>query len=87
MKNIDKVDSEWNKRGTIEFISKNNSKNNKATVKITNENFEKSVFDKIRKECELKGTYYVRLSVGGGFLYSSMRAVKLIFKDKILIIV
>lgn len=59
----------------IEFISKNNSKNNKAAVKITNENFDKSVFTKIRKECELKGTYYVRLSIGAGFLYSSIRAV------------
>jgi hypothetical protein len=60
----------------IEFISKINSKNNKASIKITNENFDKSVFEKIKKECELKGTYYIRLSIGGGFLYSSIRAVK-----------
>lgn len=73
--NLDKIDSEWYKRGVIEFISKINSKNNKAAVKITNENTDKSVYGKIRKECELKGTYYVRLSIGTGFLYSSMRAV------------
>jgi len=67
----------------IEFIPKNNSRNNKANVKITNENFDLSRFEKIRKECEIKGTYYVRISIGTGFLYSSVKAVNL----KLLILV
>lgn len=69
------MDSEWSKRGLIEFVSKKNSKNNKAYVKISNETLEKSVIENIKKECELHGSYLIRLSIGRGILYSSLKAV------------
>jgi hypothetical protein len=74
----DKLDTKWESRGNIEFVSKLNSKNNKAFVKITNEIFNKDVFKNVIKECQLNGTYLVRISIGAGFLFSSMRAVNII---------
>jgi len=72
---IDKLNTIWEKRGVIDFVSKTNSKNNKATVKFINENFDKNVLEKIKNECELRGTYLIRMSIAGGVLFSSMRAV------------
>ena len=60
----------------MEFISKSTSKNSKAFIKINNDNFGKSAYKDIRKECAVNGLYLIRLSLGDSLLYSSIKAVK-----------
>jgi hypothetical protein len=61
----------------MEFGSRNSAKNNKAYIKINNNNFEKSDYEDIKKECSVNGLYLIRFAIGGDLLYSSIKAVKI----------
>lgn len=79
---LEKLEINWTSRGKIIFTQKD-SKNYHPSIKIENENKD---FDLIKKECELKGNYYIRFSDNIISFYSSINPCELIktqFHDKI----
>ena len=43
---------------------------------MSNQKFESSIYNDIKRECDLDGTYLIRIRNGVSFLYSSLKAVK-----------
>lgn len=79
---LEKLEINWTSRGKIIFSQKD-SKNYHPSIRIENENKD---FDLIKKECELKGNYYIRFSDNLISFYSSINPCELIksqFHDKI----
>jgi hypothetical protein len=72
---IEKSNTEWKKRGSLNFITKNKSKNNKAQVVVTNETLDDKDDKLIGKECELHGHYITRTKIGNNYYYSTLDAV------------
>lgn len=67
---------EWNDRGVVSFLVKGKSKSHQSGIEVYNDNMTKEMKDQISKECNAKGTYYIRFSNAKTLLYSSVDPVR-----------
>jgi hypothetical protein len=71
----ERTNTDWKKRGDLNFISKNKSKTNKAMIAMSNTQLDKDDQESIHKECLAGGSYIIRIKIGNQYYYSSVEAV------------
>ena len=71
---LDKLGTEWSKRGTIAFLEKG-TKNYKSSIEIKNDIMSNDVIQNIKKECELQGLYFIRFRNTKNIFYSTINPV------------
>jgi hypothetical protein len=86
---LEKTNSQWTRRGVMNFLSKGSNKNYKSSVNVVNENLNPSHFDEIKSECENgNGLVYVRIKLGHNLFFSSAKSCDLYhskFNDRFVI--
>ena len=73
--------NKWEKRGTLYFNDKTKSSNYKPSIVLTNDPLTKETQKKIEKECENKGTYYLRFIGNEKSFFTSVDPVNKIIKN------
>ena len=85
---LDKLGTEWSKRGTIAFLEKgtrsfqiqkdlidNFSQVTNTLAEIKNDIMSNDVIQNIKKECELQGLYFIRFRNAKNIFYSTINPV------------
>ena len=71
---LDKLGTEWSKRGTIAFLEKG-TKNYKSSIEIKNDIMSNDVIQNIKKVCELQGLYFIRFRNTKNIFYRTINPV------------
>ncbi len=71
----------WIKRGVMHFNDKGKANNYKSSINVVNEPMTREMKKNIQKECENKGTYYVRFTGQNKTFFSSANPCSLIESD------
>lgn len=80
-------DTNWRKRGTINFTQKNS--NSKKNIYVINEPIEEKQFEEIANDCKHQNSlYYLRINIEGNIYFSSVKSCDILaynFNDKLII--